>query len=184
MKWFKDSVQVLRDASESGPIQCPRGWGEVAFMLEVDGILPFWDLSRKCPIGGVSSCEECHHPHSPEATDRLRAGLDQLQTLLREGVVTEPEYAVRRRMLIGLHESLRSPPGHGLRMTAWILGPAGIILTGAGVWLMQAFHGGFVGITVVGILLLGLCVSFAVLAGAPGKDDAGKSPKSKYGGSR
>jgi hypothetical protein len=165
MQWIKNSLASIKEASSSEPMQCPRGWGEVSFHLSVDGFFPaVWDVSRKCPIGGVESCQKCRHPYSPDASARLREDLEELQVLLRDGVLTKEEHAQRRTLILGLHEGTMTPPGYGFRVTAWILAPVGILLTGTGLWLAAKLHPGFWGMALAGVLVLGLCISFAALA--------------------
>ena len=66
MGWFRDSLSKLKEAASSEPVQCPRGWGEVSFNLDLEGFPPyFFGFSRKCPIGGVTSCTDCAHPFNP-----------------------------------------------------------------------------------------------------------------------
>jgi len=165
MNWFKSTMSSLREASATEPFQCPRGWGEVSFHLSIDGLPPFyWAISRECPIGAAESCLKCCYPFNPAADVKLRESLEELEGLRRDGVLTEEEHATRRRMLIGMHEHLLRPPGYGFRITAWLLGPIGVILLGVGYWLAVNVHKGFWGAAAAGLLALGLCLSFAVLA--------------------
>ena len=164
MEWLLKWFDKLKDVSAAEHIQCPRGWGEVCFQLSLGGMLPFFEVSRACPIGGTSDCVSCRHPVKPEDAQRLRQNLDELETLRKEGVLSEPEYAARRRMIVGLVERRTGSPGQGSRITAWIFGPAGVILTAAGVWLGINIDPSFWVMTGIGAAMLALCVSFTAIA--------------------
>lgn len=164
MKWLRNWLDTLKDVSAAEPIRCPRGWGEVCFQLSMGGWLPFFEVSRMCPIGGVSECVSCRHPVKPEDAQRLRQNLEELDSLRKEGVLSDPEYAARRKMIIGLVKTKTGPPGEGYRITAWILGPAGVILTAAGVWLGANVDQEFWIMAGVGTAMLALCVSFTAIA--------------------
>jgi hypothetical protein len=164
MKWPRNWLDTLKDVSAAEPIQCPRGWGEVCFQISLGGFPPFFDISRKCPIGGTSECVSCRYPVKPEDAQRLRQNLEELDTLRKEGVLSEPEYAARRRMIVGLVERKTGPPGEGCRITAWILGPAGVILTAAGVWLGRTVDQELWVMAGIGMAMLALTVSFTAIA--------------------
>jgi len=165
MGWFKDSLSKLKEATSSQPVQCPRGWGEVSFNLDLDGMPPyFFGFTRTCPIGGVTSCTDCAYPFNPEDVERLRENLTELTNLRDEGVLSESEYAIRRQMIIELQHGKDSLPGEGFYTAAWTLGPLGVVIIGAGIWLVQAFHRAFVGVVIGGAIVLALSLSFAVVA--------------------
>jgi len=164
MKWLRKSVDTLKDASTAEPIQCPRGWGKVCFQISLSGFAPFFDVSRKCPIGGASGCVSCQYPVKPEDAQRLRQSLEELDTLRKEGVLSEPEYAARRKMVVGPMVRKTGPSGEGCRITAWILGPAGVVLTAAGVWLGWNVDQEFWVMAGIGMAALALCVSFTAIA--------------------
>ena len=165
MGWFKDNLSKLKDATSSQPVQCPRGWGEVSFNLNLEGLPPyFFGFSRTCPIGGVASCTDCAHSFNPEDVERLRENLIELVNLRDEGVLSESEYAIRRQLIIELRHGKDSLPGEGFHIAAWTLGPLGIVIVGAGIWLALTFHQALVGVVIGGAILLGLSLSFAVIA--------------------
>ena len=164
MKWLQNWLNTLKDVSAAEPIQCPRGWGEVCFQISLGGLPPFFDVSRKCPIGGASECVSCRYPVKPEDAQRLRQNLEELDALRNEGVLSEPEYAARRRMIVGLVERTAGPPGEGCRITAWLFGPMGVILTAAGVWLAMTVGQEFWVMAGIGMAMLALCVSFTAIA--------------------
>ena len=45
----------LKDKFAAEPIECPRGWGEVTFVQDVQFFPVFLTIQRSCPIGGVES---------------------------------------------------------------------------------------------------------------------------------
>ncbi len=164
MKWLRDWLNTLKDVSATEPIQCPRGWGEVCFQVSVGGFPPFFEVSRKCPIGGASECVSCPYPVKPENVQRLRQNLEELDALRKEGVLSEPEHAARRRMIVGRTGRKKGPPGEGCRITAWIFGPAGVILTAGGVWLGRNVNQEFWVMAGIGLAMLALCISFTAIA--------------------
>jgi len=165
MSWFKNSLSKFKEATASEPVHCPRGWGEVSFNLDLEGMPPyFFGFSRSCPIGGVTSCADCAHPFNPEDVERLRENLRELENLRHEGVLSESECAFRRQMIIELKHGKDRLPGEGFRIAAWTLGPLGLVLMCAGSWLAMTFHQAFVGVVIGGAIVLGLSLSFAVIA--------------------
>jgi hypothetical protein len=100
----------------------------------------------------------------PEDAQRLRQNLEELDALRKEGVLSDPEYAARRRMIVGMTERRAGPPGEGSRVTAWILGPAGVALTTAGIWLGRTVDQEFWVMAGIGVTMLALCVSFTAIA--------------------
>lgn len=165
MGWFKNSLDKLREAASSEPVQCPRGWGEVSFNLELEGLPPyFFGFSRTCPIGGVTCCTDCNHPFNPEDIERLREQLTELENLRDDGVLSESEYAIRRQMIIELTHGKDSLPGEGFHTAAWILGPLAAVIIGAGIWLAQTVHRAFYGMVIGGAIVLALSLSFAIVA--------------------
>jgi hypothetical protein len=164
MKWLRSSLDALKDVSAAQPMQCPRGWGEVCFQLSLGGFPPFFDISHKCPIGGVSECVSCHYPVKPEDAQQLRRNLEELDSLRKERVLSELEYAARRRMIVGLVERRTGPPGEGCRITAWLLGPVGVTLSIAGVWLATTVNPEFWVMAGIGMTTLALSISFAAIS--------------------
>ncbi len=164
MKWLRDWFDTLKKVAAAEPIECPRGWGEVSFQISLGGVTPFFTIDHTCPIGGVEACVSCDYPVKPEDGQRLRENLEQLDALRKEGVLSEPEYTARRQMIAGLVERKTSPPGEGYRIAAWLLGPAGLILTAAGVWLGWNVDPEFWAMAGVGMATLALCASFAAIA--------------------
>ena len=153
-------LQSIKDATSSAPIDCPRGWGEVTFSTDIDGFPPFMQISRKCPIAGVKDCASCGHPYNPARMEQLRTTLAELEQLCDEGKLTESEYQAQRRMLLAFQHTLENVPGEYSLITAWILGPLGIVAALAGSWLAQSVHVGFYGLTAVGAVLLAVATSF------------------------
>ncbi len=159
MGWLKNSIDEVREATKSDAIDCPRGWGDVAFGLKIDGFPPFCQISRQCPLAGVSNCSSCHYPFNPEKTQRLRETLVELENLCEQGILTETEYQQQRRQLLLF--TADPIPGSPALITAWILGPLGGVFLGTGWWLAENIHPGFWGVAVGGGVLLALAGSFA-----------------------
>ncbi|MHC4177383.1 MAG: hypothetical protein ACYSWU_07745 [Planctomycetota bacterium] len=188
MGWFQSTLDTVKEAAGAAPIECPRGWGKVSFALDLDFwfFTPFFDLSRSCPIGGVSNCIQCRYPSRPEDTDRLRENLNKLEAFRQEKVLSESEYATRRQMIINLQDGTgpvprrRGPPGEGLRTAAWVLGPPGLVIAGAGVWLAMTFPNPELwALPVCGAVATALAVSFAVLGWTKKKETADRSPTAR-----
>ena len=159
MGWLKNTIDEIREAAKSDAIDCPRGWGDVAFGLKIDGFPPFGQISRQCPLAGVSSCSSCRYPFNPEKTERLRESLVELENLCEQGVLTENEYQQQRRQLLMF---IADPiPGWPAIITAWILGPLGGVFVGTGWGVAENFHPGFWGLAGIGGVLLALAASFA-----------------------
>jgi len=165
MSWLQDKLRTVTDAAASKPFECPRGWGNVSFHLEIGGFPPFLSFERKCPIGGVTTCDACRHPLNPHNIEQLQSSLAQLDELRRQGGVTDQEHATRRRLIVGLENHGEYRRREGFRITAWILGPLGVLLLAAGLWLSQV-HAGFYGLLAGGAVMSGLTLSFAWLARA------------------
>ena len=162
MGWFTNWMGNIKEATRTEPVECPRGWGQVTFQRHLDGIPPFCSLASRCPIGGVGNCTDCKHPYNPANIDVLRQALRDLEELKKQGLVTDSEFDIRRRMIIFAQDYAR-PPGQGFVTAAWILAPLGMIFGGIGGYLTLHYHIGFVPIGVVGAILFGLSVSFGVL---------------------
>jgi hypothetical protein len=124
-------------------------------------------LSPVCPIGGTEHCKSCRYPVNPQNFKSLRQCLNELSSLRNEGVLSESEYAVRRRLLVEFGKD-RTP--EGFRIAAWIVGAFGVILTGSGLWLALTFDILFGTLVIGGALMLALSFSFSVLSG--NKDSA------------
>ena len=146
----------------SEPIDCPRGWGDVVFSTEIENF-PFVTISRKCPIAGVSNCASCGHPHNPARIEQLRATLADLELLCEEGKLTENEYQEQRRMLLSFQHSIESNPGDAALITAWVLGPLAIVVTGVGGFLGATVNNGkgLYSIAAIGVVMLAVSISFA-----------------------
>jgi len=168
MGWFKNTLDNVKDAASSQPVECPRGWGEVSFHLDLEGFPPFFSFCRKCPIGGVSSCNDCAHPFNPNNVEQLRATLLELTSMRAEGVLSDAEYATRRQQLIDMKHR-KGTPGSGFHIASWMLGPIGLLITAAGSWLALKIHPGFFSIAGVGAVLLSLSLSFAMIASSKRK---------------
>ena len=65
MGWFKDTWTPE-------PIECPRGWGVVTFVLKFFLLPPILSIDRSCPIGGVTDCSKCRYPVNPGSAEQLR----------------------------------------------------------------------------------------------------------------
>ena len=150
MGWFKD-----RFAAE--PIECPRGWGQVAFALKVYFFPVFLGIERSCPIGGVENCAKCRHPVNPE---HLRLQLEELDGL-RGSILSEEEFRIRRRLIVEAREPHRGIPGQGEAIAALVLGPLGVVAIGAGWFLSAAVHPGFLGLLGGGLALSALAAGLA-----------------------
>jgi len=185
MGWFSDSLTKLKDATASEPVQCPRGWGEVPFNAKGPPLPPFFSVSRVCRIGGVEHCGDCGHPFNPHAVEALRESLSQLESLQREGTLSEAESAIRRRMVVefgrdrpeeGLRiarmlvELERDRPGEGFRIAAWVVGTLGVVVTVSGLWLAY-FAKFWAWIAIAGGVMLAVSVSLAVVSGSRREND-------------
>ena len=164
MGWLKRTLTDINEATGASPIRCPRGWGDVSFVMHAEGFPPFFSFSRKCPIAGVDKCHSCRYPFNPQAIEELRGELVQLQSLVDEGLMSDSEYLARRRLSIGFQHSGGRTPGSISATVAWILGPLGIVVTVGGWWLSQNVHLGFGALGGVGAVLLALAASFAGIA--------------------
>ena len=153
-------LQSLREITTAMPIECPRGWGDVTFSNDIEGFPPFGKITKQCPIAGVSNCASCGHPYNPARMAQLRETLAELEQLCDEGKLTESEYQAQRRMLLAFQHSIENAPGEYALITAWILGPLGVVATVAGVLLAEQYNVGFYGMTGVGSVLLAVAASF------------------------
>jgi hypothetical protein len=150
----------LDDRFAAEPIECPRGWGEVTFALDVQFVPVFLTVQRTCPIGGVASCARCQHAVSPGLTQHLRQQLAELEEL-RGSVLAEEEFWLRRRMIVEALEPYDDKPGQGAATAALVLGPLGVLTTGAGWYLSAAVHVGFLGLAGGGLVLASIAASLA-----------------------
>jgi len=148
MGWFKDKF-----TAES--IECPRGWGQVSFALEVYFFPVFLGIERRCPIGGVESCTKCRHPVDPGLTEHLRLQLEELNGL-RGSVLSDEEFSIRRRLIIAAQEPHHGTPGRATAIAALILGPLGVVAIGAGWYLSSVVHPGFLGLVGGGLVISAL----------------------------
>ena len=162
MGWFTNTIDTIKEAGRTEPVECPRGWGQVLFQRQMDGFPPFCTLASRCPIGGVGSCTKCKHPYNPANIDVLRQALHDLDQLRKQGLVTEAEFNVRRQMIVFAQDYAR-PPGQGFVTASWTLGPLGLVIGSVGVFLTMHIHVAFIPIAMVGAVLLGLSLSFAAL---------------------
>lgn len=153
--------QSLKEKLAAEPIDCPRGWGSVTFPasgLFLGGII--W-VGRTCPISGAENCAGCGYQTNPDAL-KLNENLAVLEQMRRDGTLTETEFGERRTALLTLHPEADATVG--FRITAWILGPLGILFVAAGIVLARELHEGFWGLGGVGAVMLVLTISFANLA--------------------
>jgi len=153
MNWFKDTW-----AAE--PIECPRGWGGVTFVLKFFILPPIFSIERGCPIGGVTDCSNCRYPVNPESAERLRERLEELDTL-RGSTLSEAEFRIRRRLIVEAHEPRQGVPGESAAAAAFVLGPLGLVATISGAFLSIAVHAGFLGLLGGGLVLGALAAGFA-----------------------
>jgi hypothetical protein len=156
MGWFKDTWT-------SEPIECPRGWGSVTFVLKFFILPPIFSIDRTCPIGGVTDCSKCRYPVNPESAERLRGRLEELDSL-RGGTLSEAEFRIRRRLIVEAHEPRQGVPGESAAAAAFVLGPLGLVATVSGAVLSLAVHAGFLGLLGGGLVLGALAAGFAGLS--------------------
>ncbi len=148
MGWFKDTF-----AAE--PFECPRGWGQVSFVLEFVMFPVFVDIERKCPIGGVENCSKCRYPLEPGSGEQLRLRLAELDGL-RGSTLSEEEFRIRRRLVVEGHDpkgGVPTVPGQDTAIAALVLGPLGVVAIGAGSYFSSFVLG-------VGLVLSALAASF------------------------
>ena len=153
--------ESLKEKLAAEPVDCPRGWGSVSF--PASGVLVFgfvW-VGRTCPLSGAENCAECGYQTNPDAL-KLNENLAALEQMRGSGTLTETEYGERRTALLTLHPMADATAG--FRITAWILGPLGILFGAAGMVLAQQLHEGFWGLCGIGAVMLVLTISFANLA--------------------
>ena len=156
MGWFKDKF-----AAES--IECPRGWGQVRFDLNVTVLPVVIAIERKCPIGGVEHCTKCRYPFEPGSAEQLRLRLEELDGL-RGSTLSEQEFRIRRRLIVDAREPPHGIPGRAAATAALVLGPLGVTAIGAGWYFSRVVHFGFLGLLGGGLVLSALAVGFAGLS--------------------
>jgi len=156
MGWFKD-----RWAPE--PIECPRGWGTVTFVLKFFLVPPIVWVERKCPIGGVTDCSKCRYTVNPDSAEQLRLRLEELDAL-RGSTLSEEEFHIRRRLIVEAREARRGVPGESAAAAAFVLGPLGFVALLAGAFLSIVVHPGFLGLVGGGLVLSALAAGFAGLS--------------------
>ncbi len=165
MSWLQTSRDKVKEATRADPIDCPRGWGPVSFQASINWFAGFFGVERACPISGSENCASCRHPYNPADMERLRERLEELQSLLNEGALTQEEHDLRRHLIVAM---LSDPDAgsleDGFRITAWILGPVGVVISLFGTWLAMTVHPGFWGLGGAGALIVALCLSFAALS--------------------
>jgi len=162
MEFLNETVEKLKDLSSSEPVGCPRGHGEVSFHVVAEGMLPFFAVDRRCPIGGVSSCEKCRHPLHPDQIVRLDEALHSLEEHRRKGSMTAGEVDAQRARMLSLQRTRR--PGELLSIWAWSIGPTGLFLVLIGIWLAREFHQGFWGLAAGGGVMLCVAAGLAMAA--------------------
>lgn len=161
MSWFAGALGKIKETTSTAPIECPRGWGPVTFTLSLSGMLPWMEVSRQCPIGGVESCASCRYAVNPERVERLRECIAELDRLRKDGTLTTEEHAAQRERLLDLRAF---PDDHdeGLILAAWIVGPVGIAIAGMGYFLTLKFHPGFWALVAVGPIAVAVAVGIAL----------------------
>jgi hypothetical protein len=173
MGWPQQLLDKLKEAASARPIHCRRGWGKVTFNLDLNYAfyLPFFGISRTCPIGGVESCSWCKHAFKAEDAERLRENLHKLDQLRKEKVLSEGEYAIRRQMIIQLRDGTEALPGEGYRTWAWIVGLPGLVITGAGFLLApMADPVLWIAIAIGGCVMMAVSSAFAIVASTKRKE--------------
>ncbi len=150
----------LNDRFAAEPIECPRGWGPVSFVLKFFLLPPMFSIDRSCPIGGVDSCAKCRHPLNPGSAEALRRRLEELDGL-RGTTLNEEEFRLRRRLLVEGQDPRRVVPGRKAAIAALVLGPLGVVTIGAGWYLAVAVHPGFLGLLGGGLVLSALAAGLA-----------------------
>lgn len=174
MGWLRNTMDRLKEATAADPIECPRGWGQVAFTSKVDVAWPWWvSLDRRCPIGHVDSCASCRHPYNPAQIDALSERLTELESLRDRNGLTNEEVAYRRKLILQMRDGVDAAreTADGFRITAWILGPLGAVITAAGAALAMLYHRELWFIGLGGAVMLALSVSFGVLSMKKNPDD-------------
>ena len=156
MSWFKDKFSAE-------PIECPRGWGEVSFVLKFVLVPPIFVIGRQCPIGGVEQCKDCRYQVNPVSTDLLRVQLQELEGL-RGSTLSDAEYRIRRRLIVEAKAPRAGIPGEGAAAAALVLGPLGVVTIGAGWYLSAVVHLGFLGLLGGGLVLSALAAGLAGLS--------------------
>ena len=164
MAWFGDFVDHLKQLTKTEPLDCPRGWGSVAFNISAM-LFPWPMIDLECPISGKESCADCSYARNPDAFV-LREQLEELARLEQEGLISPGERNARRvemLELFGVRDELRA--------AAWILGPLGLVFTLVGGALGFGYHAGFLVFACAGLVGLALSLSFAVIASRQNKKE-------------
>ncbi len=159
-----DSVLAAGEAMTEVPVQCPRGWGKIAFLPSGSRWFICENIKWQCPIGGVSQCVDCRHHVNPLNTELLHKQLDELHLLQKQGVVSEEEAAVRRRAMIEAAGGKASKLPGAFRILAWLIGPFSLVMLVTGLLLAVFLHPGFFGLAGGGAAVLALAISFAALS--------------------
>ncbi len=162
MQWITNTIERVKSLARIEPLECPRGWGQVAFVASVWCVPPLLGVDRKCPIADVGGCSSCTYASNPDAF-RLSEQLAELDRLREEGLLSSKEYAVRRAGIVRLHD-VPGPPGRGFLITAWLLGPLGVLFVVAGILLVVNVHPAFWGLAGGGAIAAVLALSFWALA--------------------
>lgn len=170
MGWISETSEAIRAHTRSEPIECPRGWGQVAFVSSVWAVPPLFGVDRKCPIAGVGDCGDCGYASNPDAL-RLAEQIAALDGLLDAGSLSPEEHERRRRAVVHLHDGAEAGR-RWQRTTAWLLAPLGALATLAGVVLALEIHAGFWGLAGGGAACLVLGLSFWGMSRG-GRDDRG-----------
>lgn len=162
MGWISETSEAIKAHTRPEPIECPRGWGQVAFVSSVWCVPPLFGVDRKCPIGGVGDCGECAYSSNPDAF-QLGVQLAEVERLRDDGQLTDVECAARRAAIVHLHEGSVNGRRH-LMVAAWMLAPLGALIAIAGVVCSLLVHAGFWGMAGGGLACLVLGLSFWGLA--------------------
>jgi len=157
------ALTAVRRQTRVEPIECPRGWGQVPFQVQLE----LWEwlpqFGRTCPIGGVRECASCRYDAKPDVS-RLSEQLAELARMRDNGELTPDEYGGQRHALTHIHLTITPIPGHRSRVAAWILGPLGITLVGVGAALSPVHIGFLLALSIVGSVAASLGFSFGMLS--------------------
>lgn len=172
MGWIADTSDAIKAHTRAEPVECPRGWGQVAFVSSVWCVPPLFGVDRSCPIGGVGDCTKCTIGSNPDAF-RLTEQLAELVRLRDDGHLSDNELAARRAAIVRL-QSGSDASRRAQVITAWMLTPLGALVAVAGTLCALLVHPGFWGMAggglvfvVVGLSFWGLSRSEATPAAIP-----------------
>jgi hypothetical protein len=156
--WIKDTLEAIKEHTRSEPVECPRGWGQVAFVSSVWCVPPLFGVDRSCPIGGVGDCGSCAYSSNPDAF-RLSDQLGELERLRADGQLSSSQCDARRDAIVRLHAG-SDRARRAQITTAWMLTPLGALVAAAGVVCAMLVHSGFWGMAGGGLVFVVVGLSF------------------------